>query len=463
MNRDIINTYLLNINGFDLNINLNDNSIIYNVRSLNSDRSNKFIFSDLINFDIKVNNIRTYKKEINIKLERISSKHKITLSIKRKDDSLFTEYYINSLPSDFPEYTIKGKSPYLGDYYFTSLVTKPLYYIFKMNNDGEILFYKGTNYRPALFKKVINGSKIRYIYTECTNNPIKKEPLKSSPLTADIVLLNENYQEIDRINSIINGAQPDPHDVYYINDRHYIIEVYEPKTVYNIPSKFHIKNNQSDIIASCIYEYKNNNILWKWDSSDFPELYILSEEGNDYENKESLYADYAHINSIDVDKSDNNILISLRNLSTILKINRRSGEIMWYLGGKKDEFNLKEEEKFSKQNNATFLKDGSILIFDNGVKNSKSRIVKIKIDENNKKIISYDSFNLEDRYSIIMGSSQLLDRHKDVYLICWGGMIDGNTTVTEHDFKNNKTLFEFTYKNKSKNLGPIMYRAYKCI
>ena len=72
MNRDIINTYLLNINGFDLNINLNDNSIIYNVRSLNSDRSNKFIFSDLINFDIKVNNIRTYKKEINIKLERIS-------------------------------------------------------------------------------------------------------------------------------------------------------------------------------------------------------------------------------------------------------------------------------------------------------------------------------------------------------------------------------------------------------
>ena len=46
--------------------------------------------------------------------------------------------------------------------------------------------------------------------------------------------------------------------------------------------------------------------------------------------------EYFHANAVDID-NDGNFLVSARNTSTIYKINRATGKIMWRLGGKKSD------------------------------------------------------------------------------------------------------------------------------
>jgi Arylsulfotransferase (ASST) len=75
--------------------------------------------------------------------------------------------------------------------------------------------------------------------------------------------------------------------------------------------------------------------------------------------------DYFHINSIDVDYDDN-LLISCRNTSTVYKVERETGEIVWRLGGKKSDFEMGPGTPFAYQHDARRQPDGTITIFDNG-------------------------------------------------------------------------------------------------
>src|SRR5215213_9735564 len=75
--------------------------------------------------------------------------------------------------------------------------------------------------------------------------------------------------------------------------------------------------------------------------------------------------DYFHLNSIDIDH-DNNLLISARETSAVYKIDRKTGEVIWRLGGKKSEFEMGEGARFAFQHDARRLPDGTISIFDNG-------------------------------------------------------------------------------------------------
>jgi hypothetical protein len=75
--------------------------------------------------------------------------------------------------------------------------------------------------------------------------------------------------------------------------------------------------------------------------------------------------DYVHLNSIDVDR-DSNLLVSSRNTHTIYKLDRRSGQIIWRLGGKHSDFQIAPEAVFAWQHDARRQPDGTITMFDNG-------------------------------------------------------------------------------------------------
>jgi hypothetical protein len=74
--------------------------------------------------------------------------------------------------------------------------------------------------------------------------------------------------------------------------------------------------------------------------------------------------DYAHLNSIDVD-SDGDLLVSSRNTHAIYKIDRRSGRILWTLGGKASDFRMGPGTRFAWAHDARRQRDGTITIFDN--------------------------------------------------------------------------------------------------
>jgi hypothetical protein len=88
--------------------------------------------------------------------------------------------------------------------------------------------------------------------------------------------------------------------------------------------------------------------------------------------------DYVHLNSIAVD-SDQNLLVSSRNTHTIYKLDRRSGEIIWRLGGRSSDFAIDPAAAFAWQHDARRQPDGSLTMFDNG--NGASRALVLSVDE----------------------------------------------------------------------------------
>ncbi len=93
--------------------------------------------------------------------------------------------------------------------------------------------------------------------------------------------------------------------------------------------------------------------------------------------------DYFHLNSIDVD-TDGNLLLSARNTSTIYKVDRKSGDVLWRLGGMKSDFAVDAAASFAYQHDVRRRPDGTITIFDNNAAvpgaQTLSRGLRIKLD-----------------------------------------------------------------------------------
>ncbi len=74
--------------------------------------------------------------------------------------------------------------------------------------------------------------------------------------------------------------------------------------------------------------------------------------------------DYFHINSVKLD-TDGNLLISSRHTSTVFKVNRTTGAIIWRLGGKLSDFTLGPGLPFAYQHDVEAVDSSTLRIFDN--------------------------------------------------------------------------------------------------
>jgi Arylsulfotransferase (ASST) len=93
--------------------------------------------------------------------------------------------------------------------------------------------------------------------------------------------------------------------------------------------------------------------------------------------------DYDHPNSLTFDR-DGNYVVSFRHLGQIMKINSQSGEIMWRLGGTKNQFTFRDDplNGFSAQHSARIMANGNLLLYDNGTRHNppESRAVEYALD-----------------------------------------------------------------------------------
>jgi len=83
-------------------------------------------------------------------------------------------------------------------------------------------------------------------------------------------------------------------------------------------------------------------------------------------NDEILSEDWTHSNSISP-TLDGNILISIRHLNQVIKVDLDSGSIIWRLGGPRSNFTFPDPaDQFYHQHTARETPDGNITVFDNG-------------------------------------------------------------------------------------------------
>ena len=136
--------------------------------------------------------------------------NKIKINLKNKDNNDTRTYFINTLPSDFPQYNFIGESQYDGDYYLN--VQESPFYLLKLNKKGEVVYYKRSENNSFFdFKKHNVDGKIRYSYLETTNKyPMANE---TGYGIGDRVILDEQYNEIDRVNFIGNDGVKDGYSV----------------------------------------------------------------------------------------------------------------------------------------------------------------------------------------------------------------------------------------------------------
>ena len=106
---------------------------------------------------------------------------------------------------------------------------------------------------------------------------------------------------------------------------------------------------------------------------------------------------------------------------------------------------LDEIQKFSKQHSIVSLGDNTILLYDNGNSWQRSRILKIRLDEQNKMISEYEEFDL-DTYANMMGSVRLLG--DNTYLISYGGGKKIETSIAEINYQTNESKFKFTFHDE---------------
>jgi hypothetical protein len=132
--------------------------------------------------------------------------------------------------------------------------------------------------------------------------------------------------------------------------------------------------------------------------------------------------DYVHINAVTVD-TDGNLLVSARHTSAVYKLDRRTGRLIWKLGGKKSDFRFGSGARFWFQHNSIAAGTNIIRIFDNEV-NPKpvlpySRVIWLKLDKAAKTATLIRSLHHPDNVSALsQGNAQVLDNGNT--FVGWG-------------------------------------------
>jgi hypothetical protein len=100
--------------------------------------------------------------------------------------------------------------------------------------------------------------------------------------------------------------------------------------------------------------------------------------------------DYFHVNAITIDPTDNNLVISGRNTWAVYKINRKTGGVMWRLGGKRSQFHLGRGAHFAFQHDVKLHPGGVMTVFDNEGgpprEGPQSRALVLALDEAHRRV-----------------------------------------------------------------------------
>jgi len=358
------------------------------------------------------------------------------IDIEITDEGVTTAHKVNLMPSTFPDYTTEGESTTKGDFYLSTydLATN---YLFKLNNKGELIFYRTitktdangnqVNTNGLDFRKQYNSKgEVRYTYM-----PYLADAFADGDCTGinpgSVVVMDENYRVIDELFYTDKNGEDmliDPHGFIYLDDGHYILTAYQ-KTVYPTPEDFGAQKNTANLADLLIQEVKDGKVLWEFVSSDYEKFLYESNTLNKEKSAEKFF-DYVHFNSMSLD-TDGNLLVSCRHLDAILKISRTDGSLMWQLGGDYDEFGLTDDQLFSYQHSIILTEDGGYMIFDNAdtaVDSGKaqfSSVVRIYVDEESKTVTDFVRYNVVDFYSIYMGAIREIDAESSTYLWSVGG------------------------------------------
>jgi hypothetical protein len=291
-----------------------------------------------------------------------------------------------------------------------------------LDSNGNIVYIQGLGPTGIDFKVHPNG-KISFVRSVIGNQSALK-----------FFIMDSTFYVKDSI-SCQNGVLTDAHDLIMLPNGHYLLLGFVFRTM-NLSSYYWFNGNGSpgsptaSVKCNVIQELdENKNLVFSWNSADYYDFSDVQERWLLNPNN----VDWTHFNSVEVD-TDGHLLVSVRHFSEITKINRKTGQIMWRLGGKRNQFTFINDPHsgFNGQHDARRIEGGNITLFDNGGNLSPlhpARGVEYTLNEQNHTatlVWSYIYSNTS--FSRFLGSMRRLENGNN--LIGWGRLQNRNTTFS---------------------------------
>lgn len=329
---------------------------------------------------------------------------------------------LDTLPSDLPLPTITTlKNPAEG-YIFAAV---PYWgtgesYLVMYNNQGRPVFFKKAPPTSTDFRLHENGL-LTYF----------------NAASRKFFVMDSTFAVIDSF-WVQNGFNTDEHDIKFLKSGNVLLIGYGYKS-YDMSQIVPGGDRNASVVVDVLQEIdKKKTVVFEWKAY---EHYKITDVGPEVNLTDASFL-HSHINSIDLDL-DSNLVVSARNLDEITKIDRKTGAIIWRLGGKNNQFKfINDSIGFSAQHSASILPNGNLILFDNGLFHVPqfSRAVEYKVDTANRTATLVWSYrNSPDIASIFWGNAQRLKNGNT--FIGWGKSV---ISATEVDSKGQK-VFEMSF------------------
>jgi hypothetical protein len=264
-------------------------------------------------------------------------------------------------------------------------------------------------------------------------------------------IMNEKMQVTDSLRP--TGYWTDHHEIIITPENHKFLIGIDTR-ITDMSQLVPGGQEEAMVMGHAIQELDSaNEIVFEWNTWDHYDIL----DCEPYVDLTASVIDFAHINTIEID-SDTSLLVLARNMNEITRIDRRSGEMIWRMGGIHNEFTFVNDTlQWGWPHDIRKIGEGLFTIFDNGRFNTPephfSSGVIYEIDEASRTITQIQRFRNEpDVFGNIMGNFQRLENGN--YLTGWGsGSYPDSIAITE--FNTDGTLAHVVAFNA------INYRAWK--
>ena len=319
-----------------------------------------------------------------------------------------------NLPADFPEFIITQIGETAPGYLMGSVNPgsneEVGRYFMIMDNAGVPVFYSQTQ---GLGRLVCNG-----LFAS-------KRDVPGMNKKVSYYLQDEDFNEVDSFQAG-NGYLADGHDFQVLPNGHVLILIYDSQII-DMSQIVEGGNPAATVDSAVIQEldvYKN--VIFQWRSIDYIPI------TDSYRDITKKKFGYIHVNAVEFDETDGNLILCARECSEVIKVSRVTGEVMWRMGGKNNEFTFVNEHEenapryFRVPHDVRRHANGHLTMFDNGNDQqigdgrSYSRGVEYDLDEENKTAtMVWEYRNDPDILALTGGNCTRLSNGNTI--IRWGG------------------------------------------
>jgi hypothetical protein len=328
----------------------------------------------------------------------------------RDEDQKTRRYYLRCLPVDFPEYE-----------YARVRAGGPKHFSIQL---------------PNRYGAIFDRHGVPVWWYQADGEPDNIQVLDDKTVTFDpvdqIAYQTGDYEirtlggRLLRVVRGANGASADIHEILLRPNGNYVIGAQVVRGGVDTTA-FGGSANSSVIDVAIQEQTPAGDLVYSWNSGDHT---TVAETGRwwNFPLLDPQPYDVSHWNSVEYDGPY--MYLSFRHLDAVYKVDRRTGQVVWKLGGTQTPQSLevvgdaRGDYPFGGQHDARVLPDGTITIFDNSTGLADpARVVRYRIDEQARTATLVEEIlDPTIPFSLCCGSARKLASGD--WLVSWGGLAE---------------------------------------